>query len=199
MYSLDTNIFLDWHVRGYPPDIFESLETMFGRACAAGIIVVSERVRDEIGHVGGAGLKSWIKTRGKMFVVHDATIQTQARDIFTNYSDLIDPEAIDDEADRWVIAVAKVRGFTVVTHETPAKAKKYPDRKLYVPDVCRALGVPCTLASHFEHPFTITPVDKQKNRRLIPASLLLLRGAMAFHLHRSFIAHTFADRSGCCL
>jgi hypothetical protein len=56
---------------------------------------------------------------------------------------MIDPYAIHDEEDRYLIALAKLRGWTVVTHETPAKTKKRPPRSHYIPDVCRAEKVPC--------------------------------------------------------
>lgn len=56
---------------------------------------------------------------------------------------MIDPYAQHDEADRYVIAFARLNGLTVVTHETPARTKKNPPRTHYIPDVCRSLGVPC--------------------------------------------------------
>lgn len=61
----------------------------------------------------------------------------------TNIPGLIDPNARHDEADRYVIALAKLQGWAVVTHETPARSKKHALRTHFIPDVCRALAVPC--------------------------------------------------------
>lgn len=60
-----------------------------------------------------------------------------------SYQGSIDPYARHDEAYRYVIALAKLKGWTVVTHETPARSKKNALRTHFIPDVCRAVGVPC--------------------------------------------------------
>ncbi len=67
----------------------------------------------------------------------------EANKITTSYPGLIDPYAAHDEADRYVIALAKLKGWTVVTHETPARSKKYALRTHFIPDVCQAIGVQC--------------------------------------------------------
>lgn len=59
------------------------------------------------------------------------------------YPGLLDPYARHDEADRYIIALAKLHGWAVVTHETPAHSMKHAVRTHFIPDVCRGLGVPC--------------------------------------------------------
>mgnify|MGYP001607180629 CR=1 FL=1 len=58
MYCLDTNIFLDWWERRYPPDIFPSVETAMTGLAGNGLICAPERVWDEVQHVGSSGLKA---------------------------------------------------------------------------------------------------------------------------------------------
>lgn len=143
MYSVDTNIFIDWWERRYPPDVFPSIQKAIESLATSARFVAPERVREEIEASGSKGLKTWAKNNKAIFVPHDTQIQTEANQIQYAYPDLIDTGTPFDEADRWVIALARVKGFTVVTHETSVKVKKRPDRKLYIPDVCRSMNIPC--------------------------------------------------------
>ena len=77
------------------------------------------------------------------FIPHDLGVQREAADIVNAFPGMIDPYASHDEADRWVVALAKCTGFAIVTRETSAKAKRKPPRQYYVPDVCQALNVNC--------------------------------------------------------
>lgn len=143
MYSFDTNIFLDWWERRYPPDIFPSLQKCMERLSSEDKLYTPEGVWNEIQHVGSTDLKAWAKQNRKIFLPHDQNIQTEANQIQNQFPGLIDPNAIHDEADRYVIALAKNRGFTVVTHETSARTKKRPPRSYYIPDVCSELNILC--------------------------------------------------------
>lgn len=143
MYSIDTNIFLDWWERRYPPDIFPAVKDNIESLASNGKICAPERVKEEILHVGSPGLKAWAKSFHGIFLPHDTNIQAEANQIQTKFPGLIDATAFHDEADRYVIAVAKLFGSTVVTHETSAKTKRRPPRSHYIPDVCSSLGIRC--------------------------------------------------------
>jgi hypothetical protein len=143
MYSIDTNIFLDWWVRRYPEDIFPTYRVQVEGLITAGKWQAVERVHDEISHVGTPPLKAWAKAQRGQFIKHDRALILEANNISASYPGLIDPYARHDEADRYVIAFAKLKGWTVVTHETPARSKKSALRTHFIPDVCRAVGVPC--------------------------------------------------------
>jgi hypothetical protein len=90
-----------------------------------------------------AALKDWAKKNKKIFAPHDVAMKQEAIKIQNAFPGLIDPTAIHDKADRWIIAMTKYNGYIVVTHETPAKSKRKPPRSHYIPDVCIALKVPC--------------------------------------------------------
>ncbi|HBR17088.1 MAG TPA: hypothetical protein DD725_05705 [Deltaproteobacteria bacterium] len=143
MYSIDTNIFLDWWERRYPPDVFPALKQSVERLSSDGKLYAPEGVWTEIQHVGSTELKAWAKQNRKIFLPHDQNIQIQANQIQDQFPGLIDANAYHDEADRYVIALAKNKGFTVVTHETSARSKKRPPRSHYIPDVCAALNIKC--------------------------------------------------------
>jgi hypothetical protein len=143
MYVIDTNIFLDWWVRRYPADVFPSIQQRFDALASTKKIVAPERVHEEIQHVAPKPLKEWAKNNNQIFAPHDLLMQQEAIRIQTTFPGLIDPTAMHDEADRWIIAMASCRGYIVVTHETPAKSKRKPLRSHYIPDVCRELNLPC--------------------------------------------------------
>lgn len=143
VYSVDTNVFMDWWQRWYPPDVFPSVQKAMEGLVTSEKIIAPARVHEEINRVASRGLKDWAKINKSIFVPHDPEIQTEAMKILYNYEGLIDTTSPEDEADRWVIALAKVKGLTVVTHETSVRLKKKPERSLYIPDVCSAMKIPC--------------------------------------------------------
>ena len=142
MYSLDTNIFIDWWERRYPPDVFPSVRKRFESVVGTKLFA-PQRVHDEIQRVGSPDLRVWFGNNSILVVPHDVAIQTEAASIQSNFPGLIDQTSNYDEADRWVIALARLKGFVVVTHETRAASKKHPPRTHYIPDVCDALGIDC--------------------------------------------------------
>lgn len=143
MYCFDTNIFVDWWGRFYPPDIFPCVQRAMESLLSKGLICSPERVKEEIRFVAPVGLKTWALSQGTLFVRHDAPLQTEANVVLSSFPGLIDQHAVHDEADRYIIALAKLRGFSVVTSETSAKQKRRPERSHYIPDVCRDLNIPC--------------------------------------------------------
>ncbi len=143
MYVIDTNIFIDWWERRYPPDVFPSVQRQVEGLVSAKKMCAPQMVQDEINHVASLALRAWASANRQLFLPHDAQVQQEAASILNRFPGFIDPYATYDEADRWVIALAKCKGYTVVTHETSAKSKRRPPRPSYIPDVCLALTVPC--------------------------------------------------------
>ena len=143
MYSVDTNIYLDWWERRYPDDIFPTYKKEVERLIAAGKWRAVNGVAIEITHVGTPKLKVWAKANPGQFQSHDAALLKEANAITVAYPGLIDPYARHDDADRYVIALAKLNGWAVVTHESPARSKKHAVRTHFIPDVCHGMGVEC--------------------------------------------------------
>jgi len=141
-YAIDTSSFMDWHDRYYPTDVFPGLVMRMDALIAQNRLLTADMVREEIEAMGSAGLQAWAKSRKTVFdptgrhLAHTLTIQGA-------YPGLRDPKARFDEADAYVIAVAQMTGGIVVTQETEAAMKKNPKRTHFIPDVCRALGIPC--------------------------------------------------------
>ena len=143
MYSFDTSAFMDWQARFYPPDIFISLIAKIEEMVVAGQCSAVELVKEEIDAVGTPQLRAWVKKNPALFVTLDPPVQTEAANIESKYPDLMDPKSLHQSADAYVIALAKVKGGTVVSQETSAAEKKSTKRTHYIPDVCRDLGIPC--------------------------------------------------------
>lgn len=143
MYSIDTNIYVDWFDRRYPIYIFPSVQKAIEELVNQKKIFSPERVFEEINSVGSKGLKSWSKNHKQLFLPHNEQLQDEANNIQFDFPDLIDNTTPYDEADRWIIALAKINGWTVVTHETSVREKRKPIRNLYIPDVCNKMSIPC--------------------------------------------------------
>ncbi len=142
VYSIDTNSLMDWQARYYPTDVFASLVGRMDGLIANGQLVAAELVFEETGAVGSAGLIEWTKDRKGIFV-STADLLIDALTIQNQFPGLRDPKAEYEEADAYVIALARQRGGIVVTQETSAAEKTRPRRSHFIPDVCRELGVPC--------------------------------------------------------
>jgi hypothetical protein len=59
-------------------------------------------------------------------VTLDPLVQTEAANIESKYPDLMDPKSLHQSADAYVIALAKVKGGTVVSQETSLQRRKAP-------------------------------------------------------------------------
>ena len=142
VYVVDTSAFMDWQDRLYPEDVFPSLVDRVDALISSGRLVSVDLVRDEVNAMGSAGLQAWAKARSPIFDPK-ANHLAGALTIEGAYPALKDPRSVHDEADAYVIALAQMKGATVVTAETPAATKRKPRRAMYVPDVCAALGIAC--------------------------------------------------------
>ncbi|OVE78160.1 hypothetical protein BVX98_01085 [bacterium F11] len=101
-----------------------------------------ELVSEELQAVGPTGLVKWM-TKRKNIIVPTGELLEEALKIQNQFTGLRDPKAEHEEADAYVIALARLRKGIVVTQETSAAEKRNPKRTHFIPDVCRELGIPC--------------------------------------------------------
>lgn len=142
IYSVDSSSFMDWQARFYPTDVFVALEKHIIGLIDQGRILAPAIVHDEIKAVGTDDLKKWAAANSGIFVP-TGVVLADAQAIQNQFVGLRDPKAEYEEADAYVIALARQKGGIVVTQETAASEKKNPKRSHYIPDVCRELGIPC--------------------------------------------------------
>lgn len=142
LYSVDSSSFMDWQARFYPTDVFASVVERVDQLVAVRRLLAPALVKEELEVVGTGELIAWTNARPAVFVpTRDLLVEAQA--IQNRFPGLRDPKAEYEEADAYVIALAKIRGGTVVTQETAAAEKRNPKRSHFIPDVCREMGIPC--------------------------------------------------------
>lgn len=142
LYAVDTSTFMDWQDRYYPTDVFDSVASKLEALVQGNRFLAPKMVREELGAVASTNLSAWAKKHSKVFVPNSEVL-AEALAIQAQFPGLRDPRAQHEEADAYVIALAKIRQGLVVTQETPAAEKRKPPRSHYIPDVCRELGIPC--------------------------------------------------------
>ena len=140
-YSVDTSSLMEWQARYYPLDVFPSVATNVVTLIRAGRFLAVGLVHEEIQAVGTSELINWAKENETIFVPTPEVL-AEALSIQNQFAGLRDPKAEFEEADAYVIALARMRRGIVVTQETPVAEKRNPKRTHFIPDVCRELGIP---------------------------------------------------------
>ncbi len=98
-------------------------------------LIATQEVCEELAKKS-QGLHAWCTERSEMFIEHNADIQKTTRSIMGQFPRLVDNIRGRSGGDPFVIALAKVTGYTVVTEEHGG------GRGPKIPDVCEALGLP---------------------------------------------------------
>ena len=142
IYSVDSSSLMDWQGRYFPTDVFTGLVEKVEGLIVAERFIAPALVKEEVGAVGTAGLIDWAENHAGIFVP-TVEVLAEAQAIQNQFAGLRDPRAEYEEADAYVIALAKMRNGIVVTQETPAAEKRNPKRTHFIPDVCRELGISC--------------------------------------------------------
>ena len=134
-YCIDTSALIAaWYER-YKPNRFPKLWEQFDQLISAGRLFSSTLVLDECSR-RSPELYAWLKERAAMFYAPNAAVQTRVAFIVNTYTGLVQQGKEKFAADPFLIAMAEVHGYTVVTEETG------PDSLRKIPGVCRALSIP---------------------------------------------------------
>jgi Domain of unknown function (DUF4411) len=136
-YCFDTSSLLECWSRSYPPDIFPGLWRNLDDLITRQQILCPDEVRVELERQED-DLSRWVKLRPHMFVPLDDVIQSATSAVLEQHPLLMKATKNRNGADPFVIATARVKGFTVVTEEKGGTATRPK-----IPSVCESLGVPC--------------------------------------------------------
>jgi Domain of unknown function (DUF4411) len=134
-YCIDTSSLIEAWERRYPPDVFQGLWQNLEHLVRAHRLVAPEEVREELKKKTD-GVWTWAKNQPGLFVPVDEGQQVALGAILAAHPRLVDSKKGRSGCDPWVIALAQVRGLTVVTDEKP-----HGIGKPHIPDVCMALKV----------------------------------------------------------
>lgn len=138
VYSLDTSALLSAWWRTYPPDLFPTLWDNIDGLVQSGVVIASEEVLEELKKQDDEVL-AWANQRASMFVAIDEQVQQVVGTILQSYPRLIDNRTNRSGADPFIIALAAVKGCTVLTDERPTGSQTRPK----IPDVCSGMGILC--------------------------------------------------------
>jgi hypothetical protein len=137
-YCIDTNALIDLWRRFYPPDIFSSLWKEIENIISQGKLIAPREVFDELGKQDDE-LYKWAKRNKQMYKNLDREQMKQVCNILKQFKELIDTNKETPDADPFVIALAKNKGWTVITSEKPANLGGHPK----IPDVCKNYNIKC--------------------------------------------------------
>lgn len=136
VYCVDTSAIIEGRRRAYPPDLFVRLWQNIEALIVDGRFVAPEEVRIELAAKDDETF-AWAKSRAGLFVPLDADQIREARIVANGFPGFVNNPRAKNRADPFVIALAKARGYIVVTQERPGSPD---DPKM--PTVCDALRVP---------------------------------------------------------
>ncbi len=137
-HSIDTSAILHAWRRAYPPEVFPALWQRFDELIDQGQLIATEEVLVELERKDDEVYK-WARVHRRMFIPTDQDIQRAVENILRDYTGLLDPRRERSGADPFVIALAQLRGCTVVSNERPTGSPV----RLKIPTVCHALGIKC--------------------------------------------------------
>ena len=135
-FSIDTSAILDGWTRHYPREAFPGLWRHLEDLIRSGDLRASEEVMHEL-QKKEDGAFAWAKAQAGFLVPMDDEIQDAVSAILADHPRLLDTRRGRSGADPFVIALAKVRGYTVVTGEHKSGSLERPK----IPDVCSAIQV----------------------------------------------------------
>jgi hypothetical protein len=139
MLVLDTSAYLNGRRDHYPPATFPSVWGLIAAAMTDGRILPPREVFREL-TAKDDDIAEWAKDLAGLFVDPSPEVQRAAGTIYAMF-----PGAgRRDGADPFVVAEAKVRGFTVVTYEGRSFTG-VPTRRWHraMPGICARVEVPC--------------------------------------------------------
>lgn len=143
IYCLDTNFFIDlkWF---YFLDVFTTLKDNLENLAKSGRIVIHKTVLEEIERKDD-DISKWIKANIKIVEDIDDDQAKILPDIVTEHSDWIKGEKTP--ADPFIIALADVKGYTVVTREKIVPYNHGANNR--IPAICNKRGVSCICVKDF--------------------------------------------------
>jgi len=131
VYCIDTNCILE-RGRNYPPAQFPTLWSRLESLITDGRLRASEEVLEELERVDEDEPTAWAKSQKSLFVPLDLDQTNAVAQIQEEIPELVDYRAKKSGGDPFVIALALVRGYVVLTQEK----KSGPPSRPRIPNAC---------------------------------------------------------------
>ena len=126
-----------WRVH-YRPKNFPSVWQQMSFHVKRKELIAPREVFEEL-RAGRDDLFDFARKHKEMFVELDAEQIALVLEILSVFPKLIDANKTIPDADPYVIALAKKKGWSVVTAENKSNSPKKPK----IPNVCQHYGIPC--------------------------------------------------------
>lgn len=150
MYLLDANVFIEAHRRYYSFDIAPSFWGSLKNLAEGSHICSIDKIQNELcpSTTSPDRLNQWTSEQ-----FSDYFKSVDEADVLSSYSEIQSWSAssthFTDEAkrefaqnaDAWIVAYAKAKGYTVVTHEGNNPQKR---NRILIPVACAEFGIPYT-------------------------------------------------------
>jgi len=136
-FSIDTSALID--IKNLPRDIFETLWKNIEKMVRNSLLIAPKEVLVELNRRDDF-ISQWAKKHSCMFINLEPIQIREVSIILAKFPNLVDINKIPAEADPFVIALAKSKGWGVVTSEKP---RSVPNARPKIPDVCNYYNIEC--------------------------------------------------------
>lgn len=136
-YCFDTSALLQCWARYYPIDVFPGLWDRLATMIEDGEIQSPDEVGREIAKKDD-GLNEWVKEHAQLLVPLDDETQRATAEVLGAFPELVKELSGRNQADPFVVALARVRSVTVVSEE-----KGGSQARPRIPMVCEHFEVRC--------------------------------------------------------
>lgn len=136
-YIIDSDVLISLY-DNLPMETYETQWNMLRKYIEEGRIIICDAVFNEIKKA--EELKDWLNGLRKFVVpCHVRDIIVEAKIIINDYPKLIDINNPSDQSDPYVIAIAKMNNYTILSNESYGEGGK----KTKIPYICKKLAVDC--------------------------------------------------------
>ena len=140
---IDSDVLIGFY-ESLPMETYETQWKLIKEYIDEGRIVICEAVYNEIKK--SEELKKWLSQFSKKLVpCYTREVIVEAKTIINDYPKLIDVVNSNDQADPYVIALAKINNHTVLSNEYLSEGGK----KVKIPFVCKQLKIACMNTKQF--------------------------------------------------
>ena len=141
IYCIDTSAIIDAWLDNYRPSSFPSFWEKIEEQIDLGQLISPQEVKEEIKHP--EELATWTNNNEKMFIELDGEFQAELKIVLIGLRNIMNERKLkftgkELKGDPFVVALAKLRSATVITHEKPHGEQGRPK----IPDLCNLYNIP---------------------------------------------------------